>query len=346
MAEQKDQFLNIVSNAKCTSEFFAPPHSIISVTTKSTVSDALEKLINNHILSILVVDDKTGEFVTIFSMLDFLNHFINSFKEEDMKGLNSKSTFTYLVHYCNLRDERDDVKFEHIVDILGKEISQATSLDPVIMVEDNASLLDAFQKIVTEKAHRIAVYSKENGTVKSIVTQSRMLDYFKSVLQYLPETKETIEELNIGSKDVLSVQEDDIAYSAFKLMKEKKVSGVAVINKDGKLVGNISANDLKFVGFDLSYFSYLSRPAREYLAWLNTTNFSKHPTRNPLLILKQNERGEVLITCTKKDTLADIIKSICNFRIHRIYEVDEAGKPIAVISIYDILALIYHRHSS
>lgn len=46
-------------------------------------------------------------------------------------------------------------------------------------------------------------------------------------------------------KDVVSVSEDENVLSAFRKIKEEGVSGVAVVNKEGVLIGNISATDIR-----------------------------------------------------------------------------------------------------
>lgn len=51
--------------------------------------------------------------------------------------------------------------------------------------------------------------------------------------------------MGIGTKPVVTIEENEMAIKAFKVMKEQKVSAVAVVNKDGNLVGTISVNDLK-----------------------------------------------------------------------------------------------------
>jgi CBS-domain-containing membrane protein len=95
------------------------------------------------------------------------------------------------------------------------------------------------------------------------------------------------------------------------------------------------------VGFDLEYFSYLSRSVSDYLSWLNTPEFSKGSTvRTPLLLLSKNEKGEIIVTCTKENTLGYVIKQLNYYRIHRIYVVDEQGRPTGIISISDILSLL------
>jgi CBS domain-containing protein len=73
--------------------------------------------------------------------------------------------------------------------------------------------------------------------------------------RFFPHTKtllsnKKLSEWHALSDNVLFVQESDIAVDAFNMLIEKRVTGLAVVNEVGKLVGSISASDLKvcFVG--------------------------------------------------------------------------------------------------
>ena len=66
-------------------------------------------------------------------------------------------------------------------------------------------------------------------------------------------------------KTVLSVKEDDTAIVAFELMVMNNVQGVAVVDSEGKLVGNVSIRDLKIVGPDVSMFWRLQQSVKNFL---------------------------------------------------------------------------------
>jgi CBS domain-containing protein len=55
----------------------------------------------------------------------------------------------------------------------------------------------------------------------------------------------TVAELQLGIKEVLTIREDQNAFEAFKLIHAKKVLGIAVVDANGVLTGNISASDLR-----------------------------------------------------------------------------------------------------
>ncbi len=86
----------------------------------------------------------------------------------------------------------------------------------------------------------------------------------------LPIAQQSIKDLGLGSKSVISVNEDEKAFTAFRLMlkhvqtlftnQSKKISAVGVLNSAGMLVGTLSVTDFKvifyakIVSFSLVYW--------------------------------------------------------------------------------------------
>lgn len=60
-----------------------------------------------------------------------------------------------------------------------------------------------------------------------------------------PDNHATLDEIKIGTVPVISVKSTAKAIDVFRLMDNKKLTGVAVVDETGKLVGNTSASDLK-----------------------------------------------------------------------------------------------------
>ena len=57
-----------------------------------------------------------------------------------------------------------------------------------------------------------------------------------------------VREIGAGKKDVVTICVDELAMEGFKLLEEKKVSALAVVNNDGQLVGEMDSNSLKMIG--------------------------------------------------------------------------------------------------
>jgi len=91
------------------------------------------------------------------------------------------------------------------------------------------------------------------------------------------------------------------------------------VDDEGKLLGNISATDLRVIGYDGNFLSLLLCPLDHFCSFIpkNTT------IPGPICVSPVNTLEEVLL----KITLT---------RVHRVFVVDEQ-KLIGVISLQDIL---------
>ena len=60
-----------------------------------------------------------------------------------------------------------------------------------------------------------------------------------------------INEIEIGSRGMYKVPMTASALDTFRLMEKRNLSGLAVVDQTGKLVGNTSGRDLKVASFSL-----------------------------------------------------------------------------------------------
>ena len=61
---------------------------------------------------------------------------------------------------------------------------------------------------------------------------------------------------------VMTVQETDTAIDAFKRIANNCINGLAVLDADGKLTGNLSLRDLRAIGPDGGNFFHLFRTVK------------------------------------------------------------------------------------
>lgn len=115
------------------------------------------------------------------------------------------------------------------------------------------------QVLVEHKVHRIPIVDSA-GDLVSIVSQSHLVKLLRDNHSKFPAMKKKIGPLKLGYREVLSVKTNQRAIDAFNLIHKtvnfrmsyysylnflQKVSGVAVLNEQQELVGNLSASDLK-----------------------------------------------------------------------------------------------------
>ena len=130
-------------------------------------------------------------------------------------------------------------------------------------------------------------------------------------------------------KPVISVKEDDVAIAAFELMVSANVQGVAVVDSEGRLVGNLSVRDLKVLGPDVSLFWRLQQSVKSFLRKVHEDNARRDSGR----------RHRHAVYVLPPATLKDIIATLDKYGIHRVYLVNNHAerKPVGVISLRDVL---------
>ena len=89
-----------------------------------------------------------------------------------------------------------------------------------------------------------------------------------------------------------------------------------ILDDTGKLVGNVSARDLKHMILEPAKFAIMAKPIGESLT-----------------------RGLDLFTCRRTDTLECVIRKFQASRVHCLYVVDADNKPTSVVAIRDVLAI-------
>jgi len=141
----------------------------------------------------------------------------------------------------------------------------------------------------------------------------------------LQEVYNSIEELKVGAfgtiKKVLQVKKSTLLIDAFQLIYDNNVYGVAVVDNDGKFVGNISAADLQYcVDENLSFLGY---PIEDVIE------------ANPQKKFQSVNPG----VCLPSWSLIEVMKLMVQARVHRIYVVDSMHNfhPIGVITMTDVL---------
>jgi len=292
---------------------FSHLRKIVTLPPNALIPDAIKVLTENKITAAPIVD-QNDKPVAIVSVMDVMDHCLNNFTEEHLKR-EAKHTYDFF----SLVIARKEIGTRK-----ATEIQELGRLDPVSTIVNNnsSSLYDVVQLMAKNKTHRVLVLD-EKGRIKNFITQSRILQFIPVIMDQLPDFRKSLRDLNLGYKKVHTVPLHSMAISAFQLMKEKRISAVGVV--DGtKLIGNMSAADIKVLGYSMSFFQILGGTVAEYLSFIQ---------QNALNSSRLN-----LVKCRESDTLEYVVK-ICNFHgVHRVYMVDDADKPIGVVSIADILA--------
>jgi CBS domain-containing protein len=129
---------------------------------------------------------------------------------------------------------------------------------------------------------------------------------------------ETLRVADVMSIDPVVVRHDDTLETAERLLTAYRVTGLPVVEPDGRLVGVLSRTDLVPAGGTMR------------------------------ALLRENVRhllvGELMtapaITVPMTATLLEAARVMHEHRIHRLVAVDENGRPIGVLSASDFVTVI------
>lgn len=109
--------------------------------------------------------------------------------------------------------------------------------------------------------HRIAIFDSTSRIV-NIISQSDIVRYLLEHRDELGEHGMTsVGELGFGQKEIISVPPEMSAIEALKVMNEKQIGAVGVVNSTGQIIGNFSAADMRYGHTFGSHFSLFPGPS-------------------------------------------------------------------------------------
>jgi len=175
--------------------------------------------------------------------------------------------------------------------------------------------------------HRLAIVN-DKGDLVGIASQSLTVSWLAPHVTKFDFGRMPVGQLGLGLEvqKVETVKDTDKVSVALKKIKECAISGVGIVDSNGKLIGNFSASDLKLFGIGSSTFQLFSSTMLDYLKALKLPNTgSDYP-----------------YTVTKSSTVQQVVKKFSETKAHRLYVVDK-DVPNGVISLGDVIEL-FLRH--
>jgi len=293
------------------------PNNVLCVDINERITRVFYKLVTEGFLSSPVMD--RTQFMGFVDLMDLLHFTLDLFDEAKVQPTEEALDIFF----------KQTEKFvdAHVSDVLKKD---AASFHPV---QAGYSMLQAMTLMAQTGIHRIPVVD-ENHTIIGICTQSMIISILSQAINLFGDSRDLpMSALHESLSDnVYSVQEDTKVLDAFKLMREKNVLGLAVVNNDGSLIDNLSIRDLRGIGTNASRWKRLFDSVGTYKAQLRQ-EFSQQTPAKP-------------ITCKSSDTIATVLSLMDDGNIHRVFEVEEQnGKliPKHVISQIDLIRFIVNK---
>jgi len=285
--------------------------SAVTVHTTDSIPTVFNIMIKENILScpVLANEEKCCGFIDMMDIVLFTVGLFNSPMDTELTEFFVKS-----------RRFREAT----VSDVMGL---QRPGWRPFSVPRDY-SMFFALETLGRTSQHRVAVNHKER--VVGVMTESMMIGFLYVSLDKMGDVKNTLVSDIVSHFLVTSVQESDPVIKAFRLMIDRRLSGIAVVNSKGELVDTISARDLRGIGPEAEMFTRLWEPVNEFKSKIRKASVSPIPPPSfPVCVVPT-------------DTLETVIRLMETKAIHRVFVIrdHENRRPINIISQSDVLKFI------
>jgi CBS domain-containing protein len=287
--------------------------------------DAFHTLVQNKILSAPVKGEEG--YVGILKVGDLMEGVISAI--QDREHVEKEHRQKHQGH-VKLPKQSSREFLEAVCSRQRKEADGSSVLTTTFLCRRNTfvpvQLSDRFQTVLraltTKGIHMVPVMNAE-GDVAACVSQSSVIPFLKKHAERLSHLfSKTVQELKLGTSPVISISDKAPAIEAFKIMSQHRISGMAVVDEEGVLIGNISASDIKLF-LDVPRSKIMQLPVQEFVNRIRRDTPSAK-TRIPVVAVPNSA------------TLGKVIAKFAATRLHRVFVVANQ-KPFACISLRDIL---------
>jgi len=283
---------------------------VMTVQHDEHITRVFAKFVTEGFLSAPVLDDRR-RFMGFVDMLDLVAFTVGLFEkekvaEDEAAGVRGRelvwSEANWEVFWNKLGTFREARVEDVMREIDWSKPSRAHA------VRTGFSLLHVMEMMARDNVRRVAVIDAQDKVV-GIATQSMIISLLSQNLPLFGPAKDTPvrEAHGLLCGDVIAMRADHRALESFKLMAEKNVSGVGVVNAKGSLIDVVSVRDLRGMGTDGAKFWRLYETVATYKT-LTRLQFPQQTPRNPLYV-------------TEGDTIERVIKLMDDGNIHRVFEV-------------------------
>ncbi|EGD83241.1 hypothetical protein PTSG_03873 [Salpingoeca rosetta] len=232
-------------------------------------------------------------------------------------------------------DQVDGVPPESVEDLLRQEfttspISEVMDADPntsrfspfVPLDEERSTMLDVMLLLGKYALHR-AYIVHTCGDITNVITQSAVVKFLHEHKERMASTmNRTLKQLGLGQKAPVTVTTDDTFWTAFKLMREKCVSALPVVDDTGVNVGVVSSRDARLMIVRPTRLRFVNQP----LSLFNDLHVAPFDVET--------------VCCTLESTLGDVVDRLISTQVHRVFVVDDKKHPVGVVALRDVIACL------
>jgi len=273
---------------------------VLLVSHDSTISQALQTLATHRFLSVPIYNRTTKMClgsVDVMDLVAFLLSGLRNFQEPTALSTELQRRFNLQIYFA--------------IDFSLR--------NPFTPVPEDLPLTDAITKYFIHGIHRLPVVSP-NGQVTALLAQMDVVEFLKNEFDKGQDQlltvlgKRTMTSMTLRS-EVLCVSQDTKLREAFEDIALNQVSGVAVVDSDNKLVGNLSASDIEGLT-EQTFFTVIDKTLGEIT------------------------KGQELVFLTKQNTFEDAVRKMQKHRVHRLYVLSQDRVPVDLITATDVMKIL------
>lgn len=335
-------------------------NKLITINSSYSIKMAFETLVQHKLTSVPVslTKDNSSNLnnCLTFDYSDLNTYMLmimNKIKADDLNLEDTDITRETFDEYVEKAKRGEDVPVDFIIKLHAK--------NPFIKINVNEHLISVME-VLGNGVHRVAIVDN-SGYIVGILSQRRLIKFiwenarrFSNLEEYF---NQSIDELKIGSSEPITIYGDSLLIEALHKMFIERISSLAVIDRKGNLLANISIVDVKNI----------TSSKDSHLLFKSVLNFISFN-----LSMKGIEEGKdqfPIFHVNKYTGLGRIIAKLVATESHRLWIVESgnmnsstssvnknqnaiddkpeggsAGKLIGVITLTDILGFLASVHSN
>jgi len=306
--------------------------NLIFFPSDATIEHSLQLLLENGILCAPVIDEMK-EINGIVDIKDFVEYVLLLYGKSRMSIKDLKP------------DPKGDLSVKNLINISGSnplqcitsessvfsvlEMFARTGLHKIIVVDLVSTPSDTPLSSLSTPASTAQTPSTSLQSFRAILSQAALLEFFRNNIHQFDDSPfySTALDKRYLHTGVVTIDRSCSALEALEKIQNAGLNGIACIDHTEKgdiMIGNFSASDLLHFVDNLDD---LQKPLSQFFS--NSKDHGFHRIR----------------TCQEKDSQLDILRSLIGNKdvgiVHRLYILDEDGKPTYVVSMTDIISSIY-----
>ncbi|KYQ90236.1 hypothetical protein DLAC_08838 [Tieghemostelium lacteum] len=291
---------------------------LITIKKSQDVEELLKKLNEYSYTSLPVTESSNSRVIGFVDTNDILTLLIKLFEKIDSsEGSQLTSGGT------------DDIKLLSIA-FLHSSVSNIMDIskkDEFTVVLEEQNLLEVM-KLYSRGLHRVALLSVFSD-IREIVSQSNVIDFISrntsllGRLELMPIQILFDQHVIVTRSQLIETNENLSAITSFRLMNQYRVSACAVVDDHNNITGTLSINDL--AGLNENNLDLLLKSTKDFISRDNQLN--KNKPSEPIVLSLNNTFKDVIMTLSQK-------------KVHRVWIVDQSKCPISLISLTDVCKII------